>query len=92
MAELAKKTDDQMIVTLTVAELRAVVREELKANGNGREPDRLLDAEEAAGFLSVSPEWLYKNWPKLPFAVKLHHRMLRFSHAGIQRYIASKRS
>lgn len=88
------KDDSQMIVTMTVADLRRIVAEEVKAamgpSGNGE--DRLIDAEEAGKLMSVSPEWFYKNWKKLPFSVKVHHKMLRFSHAGIQRYIAAKKS
>jgi predicted DNA-binding transcriptional regulator AlpA len=34
------------------------------------EPDQLLDVTEAAKRLSVSKDYLYRNWKKLPFAQK----------------------
>jgi predicted DNA-binding transcriptional regulator AlpA len=71
--------------------VREVVREELADGNRQGGEDHLVDAEEAAKLLSVSPDWFYKNWRKLPFAVKLHHKMLRFSSVGIQRYIAAKK-
>ena len=72
--------------------IRQAVRTEIQAlghNGNGHE-DRLLDTAEAAKVLSVSEEWLYRNAKKLPFTRKLGHKMLRFSHLGIQKYLAAK--
>jgi len=70
--------------------LREVLREEL---GNGTpKDDRLIDAEEAAKLLSVSEDWLYRNASKLPFTRKLGRKMLRFSHQGIQKYLASRKT
>ncbi len=75
-------------------EIRKIVKEEIRGEtvrlGGLPSEDRLVDAEEAARLLGTSPGWLYKNARKLPFTVKLHAKMLRFSHAGIQRYIAAK--
>jgi predicted DNA-binding transcriptional regulator AlpA len=73
--------------------IRQAVREEIQAvlgNGHGDE-DRLLDAEEAAEVLSVSPDWLYRRAKKLPFTRKLGTKMLRFSSQGIQKYLATKK-
>lgn len=93
MSEIQKNPDNAMIVTLNVADLRRIVAEEVRAAiGNGVGEDRLVDAKEAAGLLSASSGWLYKNHSRLPFAVKLHHKMLRFSYRGIQRYIAAKKT
>ena len=72
--------------------LRRIIREEigsLKADVNTE--DRLLDAEEAAKFLSVSEDWLYRHAKKLPFAKKLGPKMLRFSAIGIQKYLATRK-
>ncbi len=73
--------------------LRRIIRDEiqgLKGELNGHE-DRLLDAEEAAKLLSVSPDWLYRNAKKLPFTRKLGHKMLRFSYQGILKWLASRK-
>ena len=85
---------DQNPFELFLSAIRQVVREEVRAEVRNSAPvseDRLVDAEEAARLLGTSPGWLYKNARKLPFTVKLHAKMLRFSHAGIQRYIAAKK-
>jgi predicted DNA-binding transcriptional regulator AlpA len=69
--------------------LRRVIRQELEAlRRSNRDDDRLLTAEEAAKILSVSPDWLYRNSKRLPFTKKIHHKMIRFSLQGIQKYIA----
>lgn len=54
------------------------------------EPDRLLDVEEAARRLSVSPDTLYRKARDLPFVVRLGH-LVRFSSAGIDRFIRTRR-
>jgi predicted DNA-binding transcriptional regulator AlpA len=50
-------------------------------------PDRLLTADQAAGVLGVNRRWLYRNAPRLPFARHLSRRALRFSEAGLHRWI-----
>jgi len=85
--------DSSLSVTLTVGQLKALVREEIeKAVGqNGHhQADRLLDAKEAAEILSVSEDWLYRRKSKLPFTRRLGPKMLRFSFQGIQKYLAAK--
>jgi predicted DNA-binding transcriptional regulator AlpA len=72
--------------------VRRIIREEiatLKADVNER--DRLLDAPEAAKLLTVSEDWLYRHAKKLPFARKLGPKMLRFSHQGILKYLATRK-
>jgi len=54
--------------------------------------DRLLTIDEAAEILCTSADWLYRHWKKLPFAVQLSPRQLRFSAKGIERYIEEKRN
>ena len=80
-----------MLVTLTVAQLREIVREEIEAVRNTqKEADRLLSAEEAAEMLSMSTDWLYRNARKLPFTRKLG-KMLRFSQQGIVKWLESRK-
>ena len=47
-------------------------------------PDRLLTAKEAADLLNVTPRWLYRR--QLPFA-RLSRRAVRFSEAGLRRWL-----
>ena len=49
--------------------------------------DRLLTVAEAAERLSTSEDWLYRVWKRLPFAVKLSRKQLRFSEQGIDDFI-----
>ncbi len=50
-------------------------------------PDRLVNVAEAAAVLGVSTRWLYSHAGQLPFARHLSHRALRFSEAGLRRWI-----
>ena len=88
-------TDSQgssLVVTLTIAQLRDLVREETRAALTKCEPnERLLDAEEASKMLDVSTDWIYRHSKKLPFTRKLGPKMLRFSSQGIQRWVASRK-
>ncbi len=85
--------DSSLSVTLTVGQLRAVVREEIEkaAAQNGQHGDKLLDAEEACKVLSSSVDWLYRHANRLPFTRKLGPRMIRFSSQGIQKYLATRK-
>lgn len=59
------------------------------AKAPDREPgDRLLVPAEAARRLGVNVDWLYRRWRSLPFARKLSPKVLRFSEAGLSRYLA----
>lgn len=53
------------------------------------EPDSLIDVAAAAERLGVSKDWLYHHAHQLPFRVQ-QGRLLRFSTAGIARYIRSR--
>jgi predicted DNA-binding transcriptional regulator AlpA len=53
--------------------------------------DDLLTVIEAASALRVSPRWLYRHGKTLPFARKLSRKVLRFSRAGITRWLITKR-
>jgi predicted DNA-binding transcriptional regulator AlpA len=56
------------------------------------EPDRLLTADEAAPIIGMTPRWLYRHAKQLPFARRLSRKALRFSEAGLRRYMASRRA
>jgi predicted DNA-binding transcriptional regulator AlpA len=63
---------------------------------NGEQPkpsmerDRLLTAAEAAHKLGATEDWLYRHANTLPFAVRVGKKYLRFSEAGIERYIRQR--
>jgi hypothetical protein len=52
--------------------------------------DRLLDSEEAAHRLAVTPRWLYDHFDQLPFGKRLADRTLRFSERGLNRWLERK--
>jgi predicted DNA-binding transcriptional regulator AlpA len=54
--------------------------------------DRLLNVEEAAVLLGVAPQWLYRHAKELPFTCSLSRKCLRFSRAGILRWLKTRRS
>jgi predicted DNA-binding transcriptional regulator AlpA len=51
------------------------------------EAERLLNVDQAAAKLCVTPDWLYRRAKKLGLAVKLGDGTLRFSANAIDRYI-----
>ena len=52
---------------------------------------RLLKVGQVAEILGVSARWLYERADQLPFARKLSKKALRFSEAGLRRWMATKR-
>jgi len=62
-------------------------------NGRGESSssgDRLLDVEETARKLGMTKDYLYRNSNDLPFSVRVGKGQLRFSEAGIDRYIKNR--
>jgi predicted DNA-binding transcriptional regulator AlpA len=55
------------------------------------EPDRMLHVEEAAAMLGVTKRWLYRHASTLTFTRRLSRKVLRFSRAGIAKWLATKR-
>jgi predicted DNA-binding transcriptional regulator AlpA len=93
MPETNSKAPHEMAVTLTVGELRDLIRAEVKAalHGSGAaDPDKLLSIGEASEVLSRSSMWLYRNWKRLPFSVRLG-RSVRFSRKGIEKWIEAQK-
>lgn len=66
------------------ARLLALSAAPLPANS---EPDRLVDAAEAARLLGRSKDYVYGHARVFPFTVRGDGRAVRFSLGGIQRYI-----
>src|SRR5262245_39051536 len=87
-----KAADSIPAFTLTVEQLRELIREEIQRAGTTRqEADRLLDIKEAAKLISMSEDWLYRNAKKLPFTRKLGPKMLRFIYQGIVKWLATRK-
>jgi predicted DNA-binding transcriptional regulator AlpA len=55
------------------------------------DPETTVDVHGAARLLGMSQGWLYRNARRLPFTRRVGTRSLRFSVAGIRRYLASRR-
>jgi predicted DNA-binding transcriptional regulator AlpA len=82
-----------MHASAPVADVLGMVLAELEGlDGQGGAPDRLLDVEAAAALLDVRPRWLYDRARVLPFARKLGGRTLRFSEAGLRRWLERRRA
>lgn len=74
--------------------IRQAVREEIRAafqNSEQGEGEKLLSADEAAQFLHVSPDWLYRNARRLPFTRKVGNRMIRFSYQGALKWLNTRK-
>ena len=56
------------------------------------EADRLLTPGEAAAMLGVTVRWLYRHADQLTFTRRLSRKVLRFSEAGLRRYMGGKGS
>jgi predicted DNA-binding transcriptional regulator AlpA len=55
------------------------------------EVERLLTPPEAAALLGVTVTWLYRHASRLPFARRLSRKAVRFSEAGLRRWLAVRK-
>ena len=53
--------------------------------------DRLLTTEEAAVRLGTTPRWLRRHANRVPFTRRLSRKCIRFSEAGLTRWLATRR-
>jgi excisionase family DNA binding protein len=86
--------DDRMIVTMTIADLRAFVRQELLAVSatNGKPEPLLFDTEAAAHFLNVPATWLASMAREGKIkSVKLGH-YVRFQRADLEEFVLQKKA
>lgn len=82
-----------------LASLQAVVAARLSANRatipasiSDSDSDRLLTAEEVAERLQRSVDWVYRQAKHWPFTRRLTRRTVRFSEAGLQRFLGQRRA
>jgi predicted DNA-binding transcriptional regulator AlpA len=97
LSELTPAEAATMIVEL--ASLQAAVAARLRATADGVPPlsadtdsDRLLSAADVAGRLGRSIDWVYRQAKHWPFTRRLTRRTVRFSEAGLLRWLATRRS
>ena len=88
--------ENQMLVTITVKELRQIIAEEVRAalQNTGAlvsDKDKLLEPKKAAELMGVTPRWQYRHADKLPFTRRISRKHLRFSEAGLRRWLAAKK-
>jgi hypothetical protein len=79
-------TTDLPAVAMHLAAMTVRVAARLAAPPSDTGPDSLIRVREAAALLGRSEDWLYKNADRLPFT-RRDRRSLRFSSAGIRRYM-----
>jgi len=81
---------------ILIEQIRQVVREEIASahhggTWNSTDKDTLLSPEETAAIMGVTPRWLYRHAATLPFTRRISRKNLRFSEAGLRRWIAAKK-
>ena len=54
-------------------------------------PDTLLTVAQVTQILEVTPKWLYRHADRLPFTRRLSRKALRFSEAGLRKWLAARR-
>jgi excisionase family DNA binding protein len=87
------KTDETMIVTMTVSDLRAIVREEVTgAVKNQSKPKLTYTTAEAAGILNVPETWLATaaRDGKIP-SLKIGH-YVRFRASDLETFVGEKKA
>lgn len=57
---------------------------------SGDAGDRLLTAEEVAGVLGVTKRWVQRRARRLPFSRRISVRSVRYSEAGLKRWMANR--
>lgn len=77
--------------TLAARLARDPITPDQPACAQARESERLLTPPEAAALLGVTVTWLYRHAGRLPFARRLSRKALRFSEAGLRRWLASRK-
>jgi predicted DNA-binding transcriptional regulator AlpA len=92
LAGLSKGELAAILVSCAAIQARiaaALVLREAAESPVSAHADRLLDAQETARRLAVSPTWLYRRSRTLPFVVRLAGRV-RFSERKLGRFIANR--
>jgi predicted DNA-binding transcriptional regulator AlpA len=96
MADVDRLPADQLpgaIGALESVKARAWARlvNPVPAETSPDDADKTVDVHGAAQLLGMSPTWVYRHADTLPFTRRVGGRALRFSVAGIRRYLAARR-
>jgi predicted DNA-binding transcriptional regulator AlpA len=88
------RQDDKMLVQLTAAELRQLIREEVgNAQPKAKPEEEWVDAKRAAAIMGVSPDWVFHNHKRLKLPSKrVGNKMIRFSASGLREWMASNKA
>jgi predicted DNA-binding transcriptional regulator AlpA len=88
---------DHLVVVLTDAQLDALAERVAAKLGNGHGngqasagPDTMLTARDVAARLKCSPRYVYAHADTYPFTVRLGPAAVRFSAAGLDRWLAKR--
>jgi len=79
---------DKMIIMMTKDELRNLIADVVRETANHKENEGLIDIEDAARFLRQSTTYVYRNWREM--GGRKLGKNLRFTRAGLQKWIGSK--
>jgi predicted DNA-binding transcriptional regulator AlpA len=71
--------------------VREAIREEQRNSNDHLEEDRLLTPKQAAEILGQTVRWVYGHAGKLPFTRRINRKNLRFSEAGLRRWITLRK-
>ena len=72
--------------------VRQAIRTELREISRlERNEERLLTIDQVAQTLAVSKDWVYRNAKKFGFTKKLGPKIVRFSEAGLQKWLNDRR-
>ncbi len=87
-------SDSTLAVTLTVRQLRELVRgvliEERQGENRHGEGDRLLNAGEAGAFLGYSRDWVYRH--QRAIGGRKLGGGIRFSRRDLEKWVASRKT
>lgn len=84
----AAAEETRLAVTLTVTELRSLIRETVSELSQDRGDDSLMDIKEAAKFIHQSVTYVYRNWREM--GGRKFGKNIRFTKAGVQNWINAK--
>jgi Helix-turn-helix domain len=95
MSMKLEPSDDRLLVTMTVAELRQLIGEEVSAAlqneaGHVVDKDKLLTPQEAAEILGQTVRWVYRHAKQWTFAKRLSRKCLRFPENALRRYAMAR--
>jgi hypothetical protein len=87
-ALVAKLASEQVALSAVQGLLTARLLNAGGASAREDVADRLLTAEEVAATLEVTKRWVQRRARRLPFARRISDHAIRYSEAGLKRWLA----